>query len=119
MNMAVLNGRLGEAPSLKYTPNGNAVARWSMATTRAYYTGEGDNRQLVESVTWHNCKAWGKLAETCAKRLSKGQMVFVKGEIENSEWVDKEGIKRWSTEIVADVVEFGAKPKPKPESDHA
>lgn len=102
VNKAIILGRLGQDPELRYTQSGQAVCNLSVATNRKY-TRDG---KPVEEVEWHRVVAWGKQAENCEKYLSKGRQVYVEGRIQTREWEDKEGNRRWSTDIVAQNVTF-------------
>ena len=127
VNKVILVGRLGKDPELRYTPGGVAVASWSMATDRKYKNREG---QFVEDTQWHNIKVWSGLAETCEKYLAKGREVYVEGRLETREY-EKDGVKRYWTEIVAQTVQFiggkgngseastGRAPEPDPVFDDA
>ena len=102
MNKAMLIGNLGKDPELRYTQNQTAVASFSVATAERQKKGE-----TWENVTeWHNVVTWGKTAENCAKYLAKGKKVFVEGKIQTRSWEDKDGNKRYTTEIVAQNVQF-------------
>ena len=100
LNKVQLIGRLGKDPELKYTPNGVAVAEFSLATS-----SKVKDQEVTE---WHNIKVWDKRAEVCAKYLKKGSLVYVEGRIETRSW-EKDGQKRYKTEIVAGDVQFGPK----------
>ncbi len=101
MNKVFLIGRLTAAPELRQTPDGTSVASFSI----------GVNRRMKRDVSdFFNIIAWRGLGETCAKFLVKGQQVAVCGEIQTRSYDDKNGVKRYVTEIVADDIEFLAKP---------
>jgi len=102
MNKAFLIGRLTEAPALRQTPQGVSVATLRMAVNRRF------NREMTDYFT---VIVWRQLAETCAKYLVKGQQVAVCGEIQTRSY-EKDGQKRYVTEIAADDIEFLAKPGP-------
>ena len=97
VNKAILIGRLGKDPELRYTPSGKAVTSFSLATTERWTGADG---QRNESTTWHNIIAWGKQAELLKEYLSKGREVALEGRLENRSYEDKEGNKRYSSEIV-------------------
>ncbi len=97
INKAILTGRLGKDVELRYTPNGKAVATFSLAVTDSF------NREVTH---WLNVVVWGKSAENCANYLSKGSLVGVDGRIQTRNYENKEGRKVYVTEIVADRVEF-------------
>lgn len=103
VNKAIIVGNLGRDPELRYTQGGSPVCQLSVATTRAY---TNKNNDRVEETEWHRIVVWGKSAEHCNNYLSKGRQVYVEGRIQTRSYEDKEGIKRYSTEIVADTVQF-------------
>lgn len=103
VNKVILVGNLGRDPELRYTPGGQAVANFSLATTERFSNKEGERQERTE---WHRVVAWGRTGEICAQYLAKGRSVYVEGRIQTREWEDKEGQKRWSTEIVAINVQF-------------
>ena len=98
VNKAILVGRLGRDPETRFTGGGQAVANFSVATDHAYKDRNGERQKKTE---WHKIVAWGKLAEIVQKYLKKGSLVFIEGRIETREWQDKEGQKRYFTEIIA------------------
>lgn len=102
LNKVLLIGRLGSDPESKSINNGNTVCRMSVATSEVF--GTGDKKQ--ERTTWHRVVVWGKLAELCGKYLSKGRQVFVEGRIETRSYEDKSGEKKYTTEIIANKVQF-------------
>ncbi len=104
VNKAIIVGNLGRDPEIRYTSGGSAVCQLSVATTRAYTNKTTNDR--VEETEWHRIVVWGKQAEHCNSFLSKGRQVYVEGRIQTRSYEDKEGIKRYSTEIIADVVQF-------------
>lgn len=97
VNKVILVGNLGKDPELRYTASGTAVASFSLATTERY---KKDGQQQ-EKKEWHNIVAWGNLAEICDKYLAKGRQVYIEGRIQTRSYDDKEGNKRYVTEIVA------------------
>ncbi|MEE9550945.1 MAG: single-stranded DNA-binding protein [Candidatus Binatia bacterium] len=103
VNKVILIGNLGRDPEVRFTTNGRAVARFSIATTEVWRDAEGNRQERTE---WHNIVVWGKQGETCAQYLSKGRQVYVEGSIRNSSYDDKSGNKRYVTEIVAQRVRF-------------
>ena len=105
-NKVTILGNLGHDPEVRTTPAGNIVANFSVATTDKW--GQGEERQ--ERTEWHRIVVWGKLAETCGEYLSKGRQVFIEGRLQSHSYEDKDGIKRYVTEIVAHQVEFLARP---------
>jgi single-strand DNA-binding protein len=99
----ILVGRLGKDPDLRYTPSGQAVANFSLATTRRWKSQDG---QSQEATTWHNIVAWGKQAEVMKEYLSKGREVYIEGRIDNRSYDDKEGNKRYISEVVVESFSF-------------
>ena len=103
VNKVILIGRLGKDPELKYTPGGQAVANFSLATNR---TWKGSDGQRKESTTWHNIVVWGKQAETIKEYLSKGREIYIEGRIDNRSYDDKDGNKRYISEVVVENFRF-------------
>ena len=98
MNKTILLGRLGADPELKYTTNGKAVCTFSLATSKKV------NDQEVTQ--WHRIVAWGKLAELVNQYMSKGKQCLVEGEINYRTWDDKDGVKKYTTEINSTHIQF-------------
>lgn len=105
LNKAMVYGNLTHNPELKALPSGSNVTSMSIATNRVYNDKDG-NRQ--EEVDYHNIVVFGKQAENCAKYLTKGSGAYVEGRLQTRSW-EKDGVKMYRTEIVADNVQFGAK----------
>ena len=103
MNKAIIVGKLGRDPELRYTQNGTAVVNLSVATDESYKDSQG---QVQKQTEWHKINAFGKTAENCGKYLGKGSTVLVEGSIQTRKWQDKEGQDRYSTEIKAMRVQF-------------
>jgi len=103
VNKVILIGNLGKDPEFKYTPGGQPVATYSLATTERF-SDKGGQRQ--ERTEWHNIVAWGKLAELSNQYLKKGRSVYIEGRITTRSWDDKDGVKRYKTEIVANSLQF-------------
>jgi len=103
VNKAIIVGNLGRDPELRYTQAGQPVAQLSVATTRAYTNKQNER---IEDTEWHRIVVWGKQAEHCNNYLAKGRQVYVEGRIQTRSYEDKEGIKRYSTEVIADSVQF-------------
>jgi len=97
INKAILIGNLGADPEVRYTQNGTAVANFNLATTETW-TKEGSKEEKTE---WHRIVAFGRLGEICGEYLSKGSKVYIEGRIQTRQWEDKDGNKRYTTEIVA------------------
>ena len=103
VNKVILVGNLGADPELKYTPSNRPVCHLSVATNEVWKDKSGQKQEKTE---WHRVNVWGDQAENCSKFLSKGRMVYVEGRLQTRSWDDKEGKKRYSTEVVADRVVF-------------
>ncbi len=103
INKVILIGNLGRDPELRYTQSGTAVCTLSLATTRSY---NNRNNERVEETEWHRVVVWSKQAEFCNQYLSKGRQVYVEGRLQTRNYEDKDGIKRYSTEVIADTVQF-------------
>jgi single-strand DNA-binding protein len=104
VNKAILIGRLGRDPELKYLPNGTPVANFSLATSERIPSKDGGERQ--EKTEWHNVVVYSKLAELVNQYLKKGRSAYVEGRIQTRTWDDRDGNKKQRTEIVANVVQF-------------
>ena len=99
VNKVILIGRLGSDPELRYTPNGDAVANFRIATNRVWKDQEGNQQERTE---WHRIVAWRKLAERCGEYLRKGSRVYIEGRLETRSWEGKNGNKRFVTEVITD-----------------
>lgn len=112
MNKVLLIGRVGTDPEVKTFDNNKTVAKFSFATTERYTV----NNEKKEETTWHNIVVWGKLAEIAEKWVKKGNQLAIEGKIKTRSWDDKDGVKKYITEIVADSFEMiGSKSETKPE----
>lgn len=98
LNKVTLIGNLGADPDLHNSASGTPVCKFSLATSESVPAGDG---QFEEKTEWHRIVAFGKLAEVAGKHLAKGRQVYVEGRLCTSEWVDRDDIKRWTTEIIA------------------
>ncbi len=103
LNKVMLIGNLGQDPEVRFTPAGQAVATFNIATSERWTDKAGQKQEKTE---WHRIVVWGKTAENCKEYLSKGRPVFVEGRLQTREWTDKEGKKRYTTEVVASLVQF-------------
>ena len=103
VNKVILVGNLGKDPELRYTPSGAAVATFSIATTERYKDRDGNRQEKTE---WHNIVAWRQLAEICGKFLHKGKQVYIEGKIQTRSYDDRDGNKKYMTEIVADQMQM-------------
>jgi single-strand DNA-binding protein len=98
VNKVILVGRLGQDPEHRFTPSGQAVCKFSMATNRSFRDRNGQMQKYTE---WHKIVTWAKLAEICQKYLKKGSQVYIEGRIQSRQWEDKQGQKRAAFEIIA------------------
>ena len=103
LNKVMLIGHVGKDPELKYTPGGKAVATFNVATDESYKDKSGNLQARTE---WHRIVTWERRAEVMGEYLKKGQLVYVEGRLQTRSWDDKDGNKRYMTEIVADNVQF-------------
>ncbi len=103
LNKVLLIGNLGKDPEVRYTPGGQAVANFNIATNEAWTDKSGQKQERTE---WHRIVVWGKVAELCGEYLSKGRQVYIEGKLQTREWNNKEGAKQTTTEIVANQVLF-------------
>jgi len=118
LNKVMIIGNLGTDPEMRFTPSGQPVTSFRMASSRTFTTPEGEKKQETE---WFTVVAWSKLAELCNQFLNKGRLAYVEGRLRTRSWEDKEGIKRFSTEVIANQVIFldraGAAPIPDEAAD--
>lgn len=103
MNKAMIIGYLGKDPELRYTNTGTAVVNFSVATSETWTDKQTGNK--MKKTEWHQIVAWRKLAEICNEYLTKGRQVYVEGQLQTRSW-EKDGIRRYTTEIHATSVEF-------------
>lgn len=99
LNKVMLIGNLGQDPELKYLPNGTAAVSFSIATNESYKDSEGN---LVKRTEWHSIVAYRKPAEILNEYLKKGSKVYIEGKLQTRNWEDKDGQKRYKTEILVD-----------------
>ncbi len=103
VNKAIVLGNLGRDPELRHTGSGKAVATLRIATNEQWNDQSGERQERTE---WHSVVVWGRQAETCNQYLKKGRTVYIEGRLQTRKWQDKEGQDRYTTEIVADRVQF-------------
>lgn len=109
VNKVILIGNLGKDPETRYMPNGDAVTNITLATTDTWKDKNGEKQEKTE---WHRVTFYRKLAEIAGQYLTKGKQVYIEGRLETREWDDKEGIKRYTTGIIAsDMKMLGGKPE--------
>ena len=103
LNKIMVIGNLGTDPEMRYTPNGNPVTSFRLATTHKYTTGDGERKEETE---WFTITAWNKLGELVNQYVTKGKRVYVEGRLKSSEWEGQDGQKRFRNEIAANTVLF-------------
>lgn len=104
INKVILVGNLGQNPELRYTPNGVPVCSLRMATSESYTDRASGERVTVTE--WHNVVLWRGLAETAGKYLKTGSQVYIEGKLKTRQWQDQQGQNRYTTEVVADVMQL-------------
>lgn len=108
INKVILVGNLGRDPEVRYMPSGDAVANITVATSNKYKNKAGE---LVEETEWHRISFFGGLAEVVGKYLHKGSSVYVEGRIKTRKYTDKDGVEKYSTDIIASEMQMlGSKP---------
>tara|TARA_R110000822_G_scaffold301108_1_gene424784 strand:- start:8547 stop:9017 length:471 start_codon:yes stop_codon:yes gene_type:complete len=104
VNKVIVVGNLGKAPETRYMPNGEAVTNITVATTESWKDkNSGEKKELTE---WHRITFYRKLAEIAGQYLKKGSQVYVEGRLQTRKWADKDGIERYTTEIIADTMQM-------------
>ena len=103
VNKLIVIGNVGSEPEMRFTPNGNPVTSFRVATNWRYNTSQGERREETE---WFTVVAWNRLAEQCNQFLTKGRLVYVEGRLRSHNWESQDGEKRFRNEIVADKVTF-------------
>jgi len=103
LNKVMIIGNLGSEPEMRFTPNGNPVTSFRVATNRVYTTPEGERREETE---WFPIVTWGKLAEQCNQFLGKGRLVYAEGRLHTRNWEGQDGQRHSRTEVIANRVTF-------------
>lgn len=103
LNKVQIIGNLGADPEMRFTANGRSVANFNVACTRRFTTRDGEQREDTE---WVRIVCWERLAELAGQYLSKGRSVYVEGRLQTRQWEDREGNSRWTTEVVANDIQF-------------
>jgi single-strand DNA-binding protein len=103
VNKVILIGNLGKDPELRYTPGGAAVVNFPIATNERWKDKEGNQQERTE---WHNIVLWGRLAEIANDYLKKGSSVYIEGRLQTRNWEDRDGNKRYTTEIVGNQMQM-------------
>ena len=104
VNKVILVGRLGRDPEIRYTPSGSAVANFAVATSEEWKDRETGEKQ--ERTEWHRIVAWRRLGEICGEYLHKGSQVYIEGRLQTRAWEDRDGNKRYTTEVVAQTMQM-------------
>ena len=104
VNKVIVLGNLGRDPEVRYTPNGNAVCNLRIATTRNWKSK--DSGEKMEETEWHSVVLYDRQAEIAGEYLKKGRPVYIEGRLKTRKWQDKEGVDRYTTEIVADSMQL-------------
>ncbi|MBU0528487.1 single-stranded DNA-binding protein [bacterium] len=99
LNKVQLIGHLGADPESRFTTSGSAVTNFNLATNESWKSTEGDAKEKTE---WHRVVLFGKMAETAAEFMKKGQLVYIEGRLQTRSWEDKDNVKRYTTEILCD-----------------
>jgi single-strand DNA-binding protein len=104
VNKAIIVGNLGRDPETRYMPNGDAVTNIAVATTESWKDKQtGEKKELTE---WHRVTFYRKLSEIAGQYLKKGSSVYLEGKLQTRKWTDKDGVERYTTEIVADTMQM-------------
>ena len=103
INKTIFIGNWRKDPEIRYTPSGLGVANFNIATSETWTNKEGEKETRTE---WHRIVAFGKLAEICGEYLSKGKQVYIEGRIQTRDWEDQNGVKRYTTEVVANQMQM-------------
>lgn len=111
VNHVILIGNLGADCEIRFLPDSKAVANFRIATTETWKDKGGVKQEKTD---WHNIVAFGKLAEVCGQHLKKGKQVYISGKLQTRSWEDKDGNKRYTTEVVASVMQLLEKKESKP-----
>jgi single-strand DNA-binding protein len=115
INKVILVGNLGKDPEVRHLEGGAIVAKFPLATSETYKTKDG---QKMDQTEWHNIVMWRGLAESAEKYLRKGTLIYLEGKIRTRSWEDKEGHKRFTTEIIADTMTMLGSKRPDDHHGH-
>lgn len=104
VNKVIIVGNLGRDPETRYMPNGEAVTNIAVATTESWKDkNSGDKKEMTE---WHRITFYRKLAEIAGQYLKKGASIYIEGKLQTRKWTDKDGVERYTTEIIADTMQM-------------
>ncbi|MEP7100238.1 MAG: single-stranded DNA-binding protein [Burkholderiales bacterium] len=104
INKVILIGNLGKDPEVRYMPSGSAICNITVATSRQWKNK--DSGEKMEETEWHRVSLFDRLAEVAGEYLKKGRSVYVEGRLKTRKWTDKEGVERYTTEVIADVMQL-------------
>ena len=104
INKVILIGNLGKDPEVRYMPSGSAICNITVATSRQWKNKESGEK--MEETEWHRVSLFDRLAEVAGEYLKKGRSVYIEGRLKTRKWTDKEGVERYTTEVVADVMQL-------------
>jgi single-strand DNA-binding protein len=107
VNKVILIGNLGSDPEMRTTANGTAVANFRIATNEQWTNRNGERAERTE---WHRIVAWGRTAEICNQYLRKGRSVYIEGRLQTRQWDDRDGNRRYTTEVIAQVMQMLGRP---------
>lgn len=99
LNKVLLIGHLGSDPESRFTTSGSAVTNFNLATNESWQSSDGETKDKTE---WHRVVVFGKMAETAAEYMKKGQLVYIEGRLQTRSWEDKDKVKRYTTEVLCD-----------------
>jgi len=99
LNKVLLIGHLGSDPESRFTTSGSAVTNFNLATNESWQSADGETKDKTE---WHRVVIFGKMAETAAEYLKKGQLIYIEGRLQTRSWEDKDKVKRYTTEVLCD-----------------
>lgn len=99
LNKVLLIGHLGSDPESRFMTSGSAVTNFNLATNESWRSADGETKDKTE---WHRIVIFGKMAETAAEYMKKGQLVYIEGRLQTRSWEDKDKVKRYTTEILCD-----------------
>ena len=103
VNKVIIVGNVGRDPEVRFTKAGTAVATFSVATSERFKDRDGQQQERTE---WHRVVAWAQLADICGKYLRKGKQVYIEGRLQTRDWEDKDGHKRYTTEVIANQMQM-------------
>lgn len=108
VNKAIILGNVGKDPEIRYSADGKAIANFSVATSSSWKDKTGAKQEQTE---WHRISAFGKLAEIIGEYIKKGSQIYIEGRIQTRKWQDKDGVEKYTTEIIADQMTMLGGPK--------